>query len=311
MVLHAAARPSGQATLRPTPDAPWWRMLFASALLLQASCLCAADGAGGQGSPATARASEQGDTQAQPTRAGDPAALALLAQARASIRDGRIAPALREQLVRSDAKEHAAARAILDAIDHPERYGPEAEAEVAGAGEGGTSGGTEGTMVAVQPLSTPPDVGAPSAPVEVSDVVHVESSEHKDGASTSAGSKKKNAPAGGTTGGPAKRDAGIAVITRGTLSRRGKDVVLRLFAGGRVLFGTVDAAESRTVRVLARNSGALPSLLSARPSLGGVKLTDVRKGIDSVQLTLELDEGWTLVRKGSFDDGAELVFRGP
>ncbi len=91
---------------------------------------------------------------------------------------------------------------------------------------------------------------------------------------------------------------------------RGRRVLLSVRAPGGVPIGTVRQPESAFVRLVFHGRAA-PSLRLPPRHVGGVHLAGVRKGTESVTVTLRLDPGWRLLRHRRTDRGAIAVFEGP
>lgn len=102
--------------------------------------------------------------------------------------------------------------------------------------------------------------------------------------------------------------AALGVVTRLELSRRGDRATLELRAGSPLLVG-IAAQESGIVRLLVESAGALPAALTARPEVEGLRVVDVRRMDRTIQIALELDEGWTAVRPVRTGHGARIEFR--
>lgn len=222
----------------------------------------------------------------------------LLAEARVALAQGELPEDVRTRIAASDKPAHARARRILAAVD-----GHTPDALPSGGTEGapprveseasGTSGsGDDATQAAPSlSLNTPPPGDDPEDP-----------DGDDDRSDSSAAKSSSSSPAAGPK---------LSVITSLKLNKRGDDVELVIKAAAPVTVGTAAQLGSGRFRYVLPSSGALPGALQARPKLEGVSVVDVRRGENTVQLAVELAEGWRAAAPQRAASGAKIRFRGP
>jgi hypothetical protein len=248
----------------------------ARALPLLAALAGASGCSGGErpaenGTPAAAVPTEAGEWTG-----GDP----LLAQARQQLQGTRLPDEVREKISASSDPAHARARRILAVMDRQARGEAEPEPDE-GAAEPGA---------------------APSAPSLVAPPEGAAATNHAhEGGQGDAAEPAE--PADSREAGRAR----LAVLTRLSLAKNGQKATLTIHAADALRVG-VAAQASGTVRLVVESAGALPAVLQARPSMEGLSVSDVRRGQDTVQIAIELGEGWTAGRPISFAGGARMTF---
>src|SRR5690606_25717929 len=229
-----------------------------------------------------------GSTRAPHPEASDAAGDPLLARARASVVDGRIAPEVAAEITSSEAPVHARARrilAVMDAVEEPE--GPASD-DVGG----------DDVPAIVAPPPGAGDLDVPPIPT---------SADEPRTAAGAATREEEPAPVAASTRGRGER----GTLTRMALSGRGKGATLTLFASGGVLVGVANQRDSKIVRLVVETDRATNEVLAARPRMDGVRVTNVRRASGSVFVTLELQEGWSLGKIERFSGGARVRLTGP
>jgi hypothetical protein len=73
-----------------------------------------------------------------------------------------------------------------------------------------------------------------------------------------------------------------------------RGATLSIQASRSVPVGIVHQSESGLVRLVIEADDALPSVLSQHAAIDGARITSVRRGRDSVFVTLTLQPGWAL-----------------
>jgi hypothetical protein len=207
-------------------------------------------------------------------REGDP----LLARARQSIKDGTIDPAIVEQILASEDPAHARARRLLRAM-----------AREAGGGEG------KAADAAGRPRLEVPEAGAGDG-IAASPI---------DGSTSTAETETVEA----TDDPPVRRHR--AVLRRISLRERKGGMTLTLHASEGVLVGTAHQRQSGTLRLVVESVGAEPRLLRSRPSRGQVEVTDIRRGQDTVIITVRVPPGWRVGKTRRFNGGARIDLVAP
>lgn len=236
--------------------------------------VCLACGQGEEpGSPVQQRV--DAPAPAAPAGDGDP----LLAEARASIADGKIAAHLVQALLESDAPAHRRARRILSAMQQMDDPGVLEDA-----------GGT----VPIVPPPIPTESGTPARVPGTMAPARTDAE-----ASVSRPSPRS------------KRGAGRASLTRIGLRETRAGATLTLRATGGVVVGVANQHQSGIVRLIVEATGASAKVLDARPSVAGARVTSIRRGSNSIFLTLALDPGWSLGTIRRFSGGARIHLRRP
>ena len=215
------------------------------------------------------------DAPAMAADEGDP----LLARARQSIERGAIDPAIVAELLASEDPAHARARRLLRAMARKTDGGDEKK-----------SAGTPG-----QPSLSVPEAG--------------------DGNEAAASPVDGSTSTGGTETGddgderPVRRHR--AVLRRISLRERKGGMTLTLHASAGVLVGTAHQRHSGTLRLVVESVGAAPRLLRSRPARGQVEVTDIRRGQDTVIITVRVPPGWRVGKTRRFGGGARIELVAP
>lgn len=236
--------------------------------------------------PAPADAPETGASEVAEVEVGP--GDELLAQAQGELVGGRLPDGVKAQIMASPDPAHARAKRILAVMDRQARGEREPE-----------SADDEQTQ------KPPPKLQPPS---------EGEGEGEGEGAGAGEGGAPVTETATGATGGaddaaeePAPAKARLAVLTRLSLKQKGKRATLTVHAASSVRVGVATQASGK-VRLVVESAGALPAVLQARPSIDGVTVSDVRRGPDTVQIAVDVGEGWTVGRPTSFSGGARLAF---
>ena len=205
----------------------------------------------------------------------------LLTEARASIQRGAIDPAVEAKIMASADPAHARAQRLLAAMKEPV---PEPDEE--------------------PPPTDDPALAAP--PLSTSDV---------DPAPTPAASP---APRGEppTSKTPTKAPVDAPAVASTTVSslglkKSGKGATLTIRGSGKLVVGTANQLSSGVVHLVLDRAKVSAKALAARPKLAGVAVTRVRKGEGTVQISLELEPGWTLGSVESFSGGTRVHLQRP
>jgi hypothetical protein len=217
--------------------------------------------------------SNEGDARAAGANEGDP----LLERARQSIENGAVDPAIAAELLASEDPAHARARRLLRAMRR----------EADGGGEK-RAADTPG-----RPSLKVPGAGAgndAAAPV--------------DGSTSTAGGTEDSSDER-----PVRRHR--AVLRRISLRERKGGMTLTLHASEGVLVGTAHQRQSGTLRLVVESVGAKPRLLRSRPARGQVEVTDVRRGQDTVIITVRVPPGWRVGKTRRFGGGARIELVAP
>lgn len=219
----------------------------------------------------------------------------LLVQARHSLVAGSVDPKLYAQILASDAPAHSRARRILLAMEREAsgQLEPESTTDIEPPKPG----------VAIPASGKVPSIRPPAPGIEPTQVKMKPKKGASSDRSGSAGSKSSASAPTAATGAPV-----ISVLTRLTLKGSAKEVTLRLNAADRVVMGMAEQPQSGIIRLVVESAGALPGFLQARPEAHGVKVVDVRRGDDTVQISIEMDPGWRAQGPRSGVGGASLTF---
>jgi|GEM_PF-3044158 len=218
--------------------------------------------------------------------AGDP----LLARARGSIRDGVVAASIVGEIQASEAPAHARAKRLLAAMATPVADEPEPE-----------------------PASDGPSLQAPSLPTAEGETPSVPASESGSNAGSNAGSNSNRGSTAKTPIPSASADPPPKASSRASVSslklRKAKGgATLELRGTGKLVVGTANQLSSGVVHLVVDKAKASGSVASARPSMGGVKVTGVRVGQGTLQITLQLEPGWSLGAIKPFGGGTRVHF---
>ncbi|MEX1363917.1 MAG: hypothetical protein AB1Z98_12370 [Nannocystaceae bacterium] len=197
----------------------------------------------------------------------------LLRRAREGIRDGALPPEVEAAVLASSEDAHARARRVLLAMNEPP---PPASPPA-----------SEGDEASIPAPLVPPAADAIPAPVERG--------------SSSASGSKPTAPRSGSGSG-----SGSSRVGKLALRSSAKGATLTIAGSSKLVVGVANQPSSGLVRVIVERAEAAASVLSARPKIDGVRVTAVRQGTDTLQVTLRLDPGWTLGSVTSFSGGARV-----
>ena len=243
---------------------------------------------------------------------GDP----LLARARASIVAGELDPQVRDELMDSDAPEHARARRVLAALagsTGSASKSPPREAAKESPAATGAQGDTPVPVIAPTPdaPSIPKDDEAPGAGGSGGANGGAADGGSNGGSEAGVGSGTTNSADDGSGAGASTTSVEsprLAMLTRLSMTGSPRQVVLTLNAADRVVMGTAEQPDSGLMRLVIESAGALPGFLQARPEMHGVKVVDVRRGDDTVQISISLDAGWKARGPRSGAKGASITF---
>jgi hypothetical protein len=244
----------------------------------------------GDASPEPSAQGEPGATSEAPAHdpaSGDP----LLARARASIAGGRVDPEVAAEIRASSDPAHARAARLLAAIagdvaptgpaaaEEPAPVGPPpvvppAELDPEGEGDAPSDAPAEGTIVAPVAARATPAGDAPSS----------------------------------DTPRPKKSRPELSALS---LAATEAGATLTIKAPGGVTVGVANQPSSGIVRLVIEGASATPKVVGARPKITGARVSGVRKGEDTVQITLQLDPGWRLANVKSFSGGARVNLVAP
>lgn len=229
-----------------------------------------------------------------PAAVGGPAASslvegdALLARARASIRDGRVDAELVRDIRGSSDPAHARAARLFAAI----------AGELPPADE---SPEPDGAPLQSPGLVPPGAGGDDPPPVPEEGEPDAEAGPKVRQVGDDDGSDVPSPPATRS-----RRE-----VSALSLSSNDRGATLTIKAPGGVTVGVANQPASGIVRLVIEGASASPKVTGARPKITGARVTGVRKGQDTVQITLQLDPGWRLDGVKSFSGGARVVLLGP
>ena len=237
-----------------------------------------------EGDAAAAAASGQPAAKETPSPSEDP----LLARARASIRDGRVPSDVAAELRASKDPAHARAARLLTSFD----------AEI-----------PEAARRARQADDDAP-VADPSLPP-----VRVPEADGDDDSDDGGGDAVAPTPAPPTPAPPVQSPSppkpSKPTVSSLAMSKTSGGATLTIKADGGVTVGVANQLASGIVHLVIEGATASPTIASSRPSVAGAKVTRVRKGQGTVQITLDLEPGWTLGKVSKFDGGAKVRLVGP
>ena len=216
---------------------------------------------------------------------GDP----LLARAQSSIRDGVIPAGIVQEIEASEDPAHARAQRLLAAMATPVADEPEPE-----------------------PASDGPSLQAPALPAAAGDTPSVPASSSGAGTATATSPKSttpvpSEAPSEAGDPPPNKAHARASVSSL-KLRKAKRGATLELRGNGKLVVGTANQLSSGVVHLVVDKARASGSVASARPSMGGVEVTGVRVGQGTLQITLQLEPGWSLGAIKPFSGGTRVHF---
>lgn len=248
--------------------------------------LLGATGCGEDAEPVPASveaASAKAEVEAVPS--GDP----LLDRARRGIREGTLPPELEAEVIESLDPAHARARRVLLAMAEP------AAGAAGGDDGGGNDGGGDDEGERPSPIVPPADPSRIPEPVDPSPGT-------KDG---TKGAKPR------ATGSRPSGPRGNASVGKLGLRSTKEGAVLTIMAGSSLVVGVANQPASGLVRLVIESAHAGGAVLSARPRTEGAAVTGVRQGQNTVQITVQLEPGWTLGSVRPFPGGAKVHLRAP
>ena len=245
-------------------------------MILVAAC-------GGESPAETAPQAQAADPAAeQPaTVVGDP----LLARARGSIRDGVIATGLVGEIQASEDPAHARAKRLLAAMATPVSEEPEPE-----------------------PASDGPSLQAPALPTAAGDTPSVPAGDSGSKTTPSSSTGSGATPVPSEADDPPPKSSSRASVSSLKLRKAKRGATLELRGTGKLVVGTANQLSSGVVHLVVDKAKASGSVASARPSMGGVKVTGVRVGQGTLQITLQLEPGWSLGAIKPFGGGTRVHF---
>lgn len=230
---------------------------------------------GGEATSPSPPAGEEAEAPAMAPAAptpGDP----LLQRAREGIRDGALAAEDEEAVLGSSDPAHARARRILLAMQQP------LADDVAD---------DEGPAADEPTPLVPPAVGDTPAPIE---------REATDAPRTEPASPRPSPPRSGSSR-----------VGKLSLSRTSRGATLTIKGSAKLVVGVANQPSSGIVRIIVEKAEAASSVLTARPSVTGARVTGVRQGRDTLQVTVRLDPGWSLGSVSPFAGGAKVHLVAP
>ncbi len=232
---------------------------------------------------------------------GDP----LLLEARASLVGGRLSEAARLQLLESGDARHERARRLLAHME-----GQESAKAPAMPASAARRPATTPSLVA--PPSGSTAVASASAPVVSSSSSNAAPRPNPPIKVSSSAPATAATPVPTASAAPSTSSSPHRATMRSMSLRAGRQGTdLTLTAGHGLMVGIVKEPSRNTVRLLVDKASALPNVLSARPKAKGVRVTGIRRGMDTVQINLQLDPGWTVGRSRRTAGGATISFRPP
>jgi hypothetical protein len=199
------------------------------------------------------------------------------------MRGGEIDPDIRAELLASHDPAHARARALLTQIDR-ERAGQDGDANAIGPEIELPDGGAGPWLSGAGRVPVPrPTTRADPGP----------------------------APAPETPTTPATPTPHRPVLERISLRAAKDGMTLTLHATAGVVVGSAHQPASGTLRLVVEAAGATPGLLRARPSRGQVRVTDVKRGGNTVIVEVRLPPGWRVGRTTRYAGGARVRLVAP
>ncbi len=247
---------------------------------------CSGDASSGADPGADGKSPPAADTTDEPSSADDP----LLARARASIRDGRVPADVAAEIRASKDPAHARAARLLAAFD----------AEIPEAARRARDDDDDA------PVADPslPPVRVPEGDADDSDDGNDDGGDAVPETDTPAAPTPAVAP-------PPSPKASKPTVSSLAMSKSSGGATLTIKADGGVTVGVANQLASGIVHLVIEGATASPKIASSRPSVAGAKVTQVRKGQGTVQITLDLEPGWTLGKVSKFDGGAKVRLNAP
>lgn len=231
------------------------------------------------------------DDPGDPARPGAAVAEAktdpLLARARGSIRDGRVARDVAAEIRASKDPAHARAARLLTAFD----------ADIPEAAKQARDEPDEAPVAdpSLPPVRVPDEDGDTPPPPTPPAAMPPPSSPAATPSPTPAAPPKPPKP----------------TVSSLAMNKTTKGATLTIKADGGVTVGVANQLASGIVHLVIEGATASPKIAAARPSVTGAKVTRVRKGQGTVQITLDLEPGWTLGKVSKFAGGAKVRLVAP
>lgn len=225
--------------------------------------------------------------------------IALIDRARQSLVDGALPEAIQAEIITSTSPQLAAARRI---------FGGEGASSAAPAVPR-VAAGSKGSV----PLRVPG--AAPAARIPEKKTAVPATSEVAAGDSDAPRKQTEAArpsvASGDTTPAPAAEGKGarLVMLTSLALKEVSGGVVLDVRSSGQPSVSVASQATRGRVTFMFANAGALPTVRQARPGLQGVRVSEVRRGDTTVQVTVELEEEWQARRPALTDGGVQVRFQ--
>lgn len=213
--------------------------------------------------------------------AGDP----LLQRAREGIRDGLLPAPLEAEVLDSSAPAHARARRVLLAMADP-------------------SGGIE-TQDELAPGEAAPDARLQPPPILPPADIETASDTAVVPTKTGGAAKTKTKPLAAT---PSRGRADLGALALRSTKR---GATLTIAAPSSLVVGVANQPASGLVRLVIESARANAGVLGARPKTDGAAVTGVRQGQGTVQITVQLEPGWTLGSVQPFAGGAKVHLVAP
>lgn len=247
-------------------------MAFGRRVSLVLAGLAVGCGAEPEVEPPPERVADAAPTDVAKAAAGDE----LLRRAREQMREGALPAEVEEAVLGSTEPAHARARRVLLAMQEP----PPGD----DAGEG-----SEGDAQVPAPL-VPPATDVTPPPVE------------SEGPASERPSSTSRPP-------PPRR--GSSRVGKLSFQSTARGATLTIKGSSKLVVGVANQPSSGIVRVIVEKAEASPTVLSARPTVDGARVTGVRQGRDTLQVTVKLDPGWTLGGVTPFSGGAKVNLVAP
>lgn len=215
---------------------------------------------------------------------GDP----LLQRAREGIREGMLPDSLRAEVLGSTVPAHARAQRVLLAMAEP----PPGSGEATAADE------------ADDARSRPPPILPPILPPTDAAAV-------PDVAPPTDGPAAGQRPVSSTTADRPVRSTSRADVGGLALRTSKRGATLTIAASSSLVVGVANQPASGLVRLMIESAHAGAGVLRARPKTDGAAVTGVRQGQGTVQITVQLEPGWTLGSVQPFSGGAKVHLVAP
>jgi hypothetical protein len=162
------------------------------------------------------------------------------------------------------------------------------------------SGEPTATPEAADARPRPPPILPPAEGQDVPDIATPERPPTRDAAEPSTAGRERPAA-------PTSR-ADLGGLTLRT-SKRG--ATLTIAASSSLVVGVANQPASGLVRLMIESAHAGSGVLQSRPKADGAAVTGVRQGQGTVQITVQLEPGWTLGSVQPFSGGAKVHLVAP